>query len=141
MDNKLIFNKDEPVTNIIGQIFKTVFKNNADGVQIAPSEKGAEISCSVGQSIVSLATVSPEMLENIVSRIKIMAGLKLGEKSKQQEGSFPVTISDQDKTAKANVSTAPTQYGENISIKFSDIGPIVQSTTTKEFVRDNLSNL
>ena len=138
-NNKLIFNKDEPVTNIIGQLFKTAFKNNADGARIVPSEKEAEISYSVGQSNVSLATVSSEMFDNIVSRLKIMAKLKLSEKNKSQEGSFPVTISDQDKTAKANISTLPTQYGENVSIKFSDIGPIVYSK--KEFVRDDLRNL
>jgi len=39
------------------------------------------------------------------------------------------------------MSTTPTQYGENILIKFGDVKPTDHSKTIKEFITDDLRNL
>ena len=137
----LIFDKDEPITKIIGRIFKASFEYGANGFQIIPGEKEAVVSYIKDNSAILLAAVSPERFGHLLDRLKILAGLKLIEKDKSQGGSFTFNILEQDKTLSATMSTTPTQYGENILIKFGDVKPTDHSKTIKEFITDDLRNL
>jgi len=90
-------------------------KLDASDVHIEPGEKGAQIRYRLDGVLHDVGTLSLRSYKLIVSRLKLLAGLKLNIKKTAQDGRF--TIVREGKAIEIRTSALPGEYGEFIVLR------------------------
>ncbi|MCK9393752.1 MAG: GspE/PulE family protein [Candidatus Paceibacterota bacterium] len=82
-------------------------------------EKGSMLRVRIDGSLHQACVFTPKVHHNIVSRIKLLAGLKLNIEKAPQDGRFTVVLNRPEgvEEIEIRVSTIPTAYGENIVMR------------------------
>ncbi|MBI3332490.1 MAG: type II/IV secretion system protein, partial [Candidatus Omnitrophica bacterium] len=95
----------------------------ASDIHIEPEEKGTFLRYRIDGVLYDGAPPPKQWEAAIISRIKIMAGMDIAERRLPQDGRIQVRYSDTE--VDFRVSTFPTIYGENISIRVLDKSAIL----------------
>ncbi len=110
--------KDAPVTKLVEVVIGHAIEGNASDIHIEPMDKDYRVRFRV-DGILHVSLIMPkEIGPAVISRIKILANLKIDEKRKPQDGRFR-TISD-GKEIDFRVSTLPVISGEKIVMRILD---------------------
>lgn len=110
--------KDAPVTKLVQVIISHAIEGKASDIHIEPMDKDYRVRFRV-DGILHLSLVMPkEIGPAVISRIKILANLKIDEKRKPQDGRFR-TINN-GKEIDFRVSTLPVITGEKIVMRILD---------------------
>ncbi len=133
---KLMIEKGEPIVKVVGKIFAFVFENKARWLSVVPDINDVEVKCLIGDRNLIVAIISSEIYKNILSRLKIIANLKLSIKGEPQGGSFKVNHPESDETAHAHIAIIPLPQRESVFIDF-EFKPIDHSKP-RPFVKDDL---
>lgn len=82
-------------------------------------ESGSIIRLRVDGVLQEVVSFDPQKHQRIVSRIKLLSGLKLNVEDKPQDGRFSIIVNKEDSTeeVEVRVSTLPTEYGETIVMR------------------------
>lgn len=116
IEDQLITQKIEPsVINFLNFLLDHAYKSRASDIHIDPLEKGMKIRFRIDGVLQEIYNFPKTFLPEIVSRIKILCGLRTDEHQATQDGRF--THSIQDKKIDVRVSIAPTYYGENAVLR------------------------
>jgi len=107
-----------PVTQVLNVLMAGSYKLGASDVHIEPQEKDIRIRYRLDGILHDVTFLPLSVFKNIVSRIKMMAGLKLNLHDIAQDGSFLITI--EDKKISVRVSIIPENYGESIVMRLLD---------------------
>jgi type IV pilus assembly protein PilB len=107
-----------PVARVVNTIMEYAVKSKASDIHIEPMEEKTRIRYRVDGILQEALTVPKQVHPAIISRIKIMARMKIDEKRIPQDGRFRVTVHD--KEADLRVSTLPTIFGEKIVMRILD---------------------
>ncbi|MDO9231365.1 MAG: GspE/PulE family protein [bacterium] len=110
--------KDAPVTKLVEVVIGHAIEGGASDIHIEPMDKDYRVRFRV-DGILHVSLIMPkEIGPAVISRIKILANLKIDEKRKPQDGRFR-TINE-GKEIDFRVSTLPVISGEKIVMRILD---------------------
>ena len=119
-----------PVEKIVDVVIDHAILGGASDIHIEPQEKNLRVRYRVDGDLFESFNTSKSIAPAIVSRVKIMADLKIDEKRKPQDGRIRVNYKGED--IDLRISTLPTSEGEKVVMrilrkeeglhKFDDLG-------------------
>lgn len=110
--------KDAPVSKLVEVVIGHAIEGNASDIHIEPMDKDYRVRFRV-DGILHVSLIMPkEIGPAVISRIKILANLKIDEKRKPQDGRFRTTSDG--KEIDFRVSTLPVISGEKIVMRILD---------------------
>lgn len=110
--------KDAPVSKLVEVVLTHAVEGKASDVHIEPMGKGYRVRFRV-DGVLHVSLILPsEIGPAVVSRIKIMANLKIDEKRKPQDGRFRLELDG--KQIDFRVSSLPVVEGEKIVMRILD---------------------
>ncbi|MBU0974258.1 Flp pilus assembly complex ATPase component TadA [Patescibacteria group bacterium] len=107
--------RQAPITKIVQTIVSFAMKARASDVHIEPQESRTRVRYRIDGILVEKLILPQSVHEAVVSRIKILSGLKIDEKRIPQDGRFNFISGD--KEVDLRVSTLPTVNGEKIVMR------------------------
>lgn len=106
------------LTNISDLITLTIagaLKNDSSDIHIEAEEKQVVVRYRLDGILQETGILGKELWPRIISRIKLLAGLKINVTDKPQDGRFTIIL--QDKKVDVRVSTLPTVFGESVVMR------------------------
>jgi len=114
---------DTPVVRYVNLLIQQAIDKRASDVHIEPHDKGISVRLRI-DGVLHYTTPPPKkMFSGIVTRIKILSGLDIGERRIPQDGRFRLEGSQID----VRVSTLPTIYGEKVVMRLLDKSKLMLS--------------
>ena len=127
------------ITDIVNNIIVDSINNKASDIHFNPTEDGIVIRIRIDGELRNYALVPGYVKKNMVTRIKILAGMNITESRIPQDGAIKQKILDKD--VDLRVSSLPTNMGENIVIRILDYTMSSQGIETLGFNETNLKKL
>ena len=110
--------EDAPIIKMVMVILRHAIEGNASDIHIEPTREKLNIRFRQ-DGVLHLSLFLPLNVHlSIVSRIKILANLKIDENRVPQDGRFSSKVND--KNIDFRVATFPTLYGEKVEIRVLD---------------------
>ena len=106
---------EAPVSKIVTTILEYAVKSRASDVHIEPQEDSVRIRYRIDGILQEKYLLPRNVHDAVISRIKILAGLKIDEKRIPQDGRFFFTTDGND--VDLRISTLPTTYGEKVVMR------------------------
>ena len=138
MLKKYDFNKI-PITEILNDILVDSAKRGASDIHMDPRTNGMQIRIRIDGALVDYAEVPSVMQKNLVTRVKILAGMNITETRLPQDGAIKQTI--QDMPLDLRVSALPTKEGEKVVIRILDYSMSIAGLETLGLSPDNLKKV
>ena len=127
------------ITDIVNNIIVDSINNKASDIHFNPTEDGIVIRIRIDGELRNYANVPGNVKKNMITRIKILAGMNITESRIPQDGAIKQKILDKD--VDLRVSSLPTNMGENIVIRILDYTMSSQGIETLGFNETNLKKL
>ncbi len=109
-----------PVAKIVNMILEYAVRYEASDVHIEPREKNIVIRFRISGILVEKLTLPHELINPVVSRIKILSNLKIDEHRLPQDGRFQIKVGD--RFFDLRVSIMPCVYGEKVVFRLLERG-------------------
>ncbi len=114
---------DVNISDVVTLILASAVKTGASDVHIEAEEKGIVVRLRIDGVLQDAATLDKEKWKKIVSRMKLLAGVKINISDKPQDGRFTIFLKDDKIDIRS--SFLPTSYGESVVmrlLKSSSVG-------------------
>jgi len=125
---------EQNASNVFEIVMAASVALGASDIHIDGVQAGGRVRMRIDGILYDIASLDEHMERLILSRVKLMSGLKLNISGTPQEGSFP--LPQQDRTIDVRVSTLPSDFGEDIAMRLLD--PASLLTMDLLGVRDDL---
>jgi len=102
-------------TDILTIILGAALKVDASDVHVEAEEKGIVVRYRLDGILHDVANISNDAYRKLLSRIKLLAALKININTKPQDGRFTIKVPSGD--VDVRVSTIPTVFGESIVMR------------------------
>ena len=129
----------EPIVNIVNEILIDASRKRASDIHFDPTEDVLNVRIRVDGELISYATVPASVKKNLVTRIKILAGMNITESRIPQDGSIKMKVDNKDLDIR--VSTLPIIYGEKVVIRLLDFTNTVSKMDALGFSSINLEKV
>lgn len=106
---------EAPVAKIVSTMLEYAVKARASDIHIEPQEEHVRIRYRIDGILQEKYLLPRNVHDAVVSRIKILSGLKIDEKRVPQDGRFFFSADGND--VDLRVSTLPTTYGEKVVMR------------------------
>ncbi|MFA5184435.1 MAG: GspE/PulE family protein [Patescibacteria group bacterium] len=106
------------ITDIVTLMLATAIKVNGSDIHIEAGEAGVTIRIRIDGVLQEAAVISREKWSKIVSRLKILARVKININDKPQDGRYTIFLKD--KKIDVRCSFLPTAYGESVVMRLLD---------------------
>lgn len=117
--------RDAPINRIVENILNFAISSRASDVHIEPQGNNVRVRYRVDGILIEKLILPKNVHDAVVSRIKIMANLKIDEKRLPQDGRFNyVSVG---KEVDLRISTLPTVHGEKIVMRLLEKNTAVPS--------------
>ncbi len=110
--------KDAPISKMVESIIENAIDSNASDIHIEPLENNVRVRYRIDGDLRTVVVLPKKIAPALVSRIKILANLKIDEKRKPQDGRF--RINDLGRVIDFRVSSFPTANGEKVVLRILD---------------------
>lgn len=110
--------KEAPVIKIVASTLKRAVEIKASDVHIEPQRSRLRVRFRIDGELQEVAAMPGSLAQPIVSRVKVLANLKLDETRIPQDGRFRTVIAGKD--IDFRVATFPTPQGEKVVIRVLD---------------------
>ncbi len=110
--------EDAPVVKIVATIVRYAVEGEASDVHIEHMRDKIRVRFRVDGILNTSLVLPPQIHSAVVSRIKVLANMKLDEKRKPQDGRFSARIDG--RRIDFRVSTFPAYYGEKVVMRILD---------------------
>ena len=104
-----------PTVRLVDSLIESAVLNKASDIHIEPYEHILRARFRIDGQLTNHTIVDGSLLPNVISRLKIMAGMNIAEKRLPQDGSF--NLSSHGESIDFRLSTLPTLYGEKAVIR------------------------
>jgi type IV pilus assembly protein PilB len=104
-----------PAVRLVSEIIQVAIAKHASDIHVEPQATCTAIRIRVDGVLRELETVPLNIQNSLISRLKILADMDIGERRAPQDGRFMVAIGKS--RVDMRVSTLPTQYGEKVVIR------------------------
>ncbi len=106
------------VSDIITLMLATALKVSASDIHIEVEEKGVVIRLRLDGVLQEAAIIESNKWEKIISRLKILAGVKINIENQPQDGRFTIFLESHNVDVRC--SFLPTAYGESVVMRILD---------------------
>jgi len=107
--------KEAPIAKIVATIVEFAIRGRASDIHIEPQENSVRVRYRI-DGILHEKLVLPKVIQDgVISRIKILSGMKIDERRIPQDGRFSYRLNEDE--VDLRVSTLPTVYGEKIVMR------------------------
>ena len=106
------------VTRILEALLGGAIAIDASDVHFEPEESGARVRIRVDGVLVDTASLNADVYSFILSRVKLLSGLKLNVTKNSQDGRFSIRLHDRNIEIRASV--IPEEHGESIVLRLLD---------------------
>ncbi|MFA6304520.1 MAG: GspE/PulE family protein [Patescibacteria group bacterium] len=103
------------ITELITLLIASALQTGSSDIHIEAEEKDIKIRFRIDGVLHTVARIKQEEWEKIISRVKLIAGLKLNITDSPQDGRFTIFLTN-DKVD-VRVSNIPTSYGESVVMR------------------------
>lgn len=110
--------QDSPISKALSTILEYAAKNRASDVHIEPLKESLKIRCRIDGILREIMNLPKSTEPPLVSRIKILANLKIDEHRIPQDGEFTVSVAGKD--IDLRISISPVIWGEQVVIRLLD---------------------
>lgn len=107
-----------PVSKAVSVIVQNAVSDRASDIHIEPEDNDVRVRYRIDGVLRTMLSLSRQVHAAIVSRIKIMAGLKIDETRVPQDGRFHLKLNDRE--IDFRISTLPTINGEKVVLRILD---------------------
>ncbi len=109
---------DAPIIKLVSLIILEAYRNRASDIHLEPLEKRFRVRYRVDGVLHEVDSPPKRLQSAVISRVKIMAGMKISEKRIPQDGRIQVNILGRELDLR--VSTVPANHGESIVMRILD---------------------
>ncbi|MBI3290573.1 Flp pilus assembly complex ATPase component TadA [Candidatus Microgenomates bacterium] len=107
--------REAPIAKIVSNILEFAVKSRASDVHIEAEEKRSRVRYRIDGILHEKLTLPHQVHDSLVSRIKILAGMKIDESRIPQDGRFSFRTGSEE--VDLRVSTLPTVHGEKVVMR------------------------
>ena len=125
-----------PIINLVNLTILNAIKDNASDIHVEPDAKLLRIRYRVDGVMHEVITQRKDLHAAVVSRLKVMAGLDIGERRRPQEGRIHVVADGRE--IDLRVSSLPTIVGEKMVLRILDQSKSIVSLEKLGFTGDSL---
>ncbi len=112
--------KDElGISGIVDWLFQYAWEERASDIHMEPKAGVGFVRFRIDGTLRVVYKFEPEIMLSVLSRLKIMSGMKVDEKRKPQDGRVKRQIAE-DRIIEIRSSTIPTHYGEKLVMRIFD---------------------
>ncbi len=125
-----LLHRRTPAVHMVSKIVSTAVAKQASDIHIEPQATGTIVRLRVDGLLHEFTRVTGKVERTLVSRIKVLADMDIGDRRSPQDGRFVVQLAG--KKIDVRVSTLPAQFGEKVvlrllgsgapDLKFEDLG-------------------
>lgn len=119
--------KEIPITEVINTIMAGSVKMDASDIHFEPQEKDVRIRFRIDGILQDVGNIPSDTYRSILSRIKMMSGMKINIRDISQDGHFSIDIKEDLKNSKTKssadvrfdvrVNIVPSNFGESIVMR------------------------
>ena len=113
-----VINEDSPISRALNQILEYAAKSKASDIHIEPTEESLVIRCRIDGVLRQIMELPKAIEPALISRIKILANLKIDEHRIPQDGQFTVMAAG--KEIDLRIAISPVVWGEQVVIRLLD---------------------
>lgn len=110
--------QNAPAAKIVQSLISRAVREEASDVHIEPAEEEIIVRFRIDGVLKKVISLPIEILPSIVSRVKILSGMKIDETRLPQDGRFQINLDQSE--VDFRVSTFPTVNGEKIVMRILD---------------------
>lgn len=110
--------EDSPIAQTVNLLLEYAIRSNASDVHIEPREDFVQIRYRIDGVLKEVNRLPRDVMNALVSRIKILSNLKIDERRVPQDGRFKIKVAG--KQYALRVSTLPIADGEKIVMRILD---------------------
>jgi type IV pilus assembly protein PilB len=110
--------EDAPIIKIVDVVLQNAIDANASDIHIEPSDNDVRVRYRIDGVLHNSLSLPRNVLPAIISRIKILANLKIDETRLPQDGRFHVDLAN--RSVDLRVSVLPLIYGEKVVMRLLD---------------------
>jgi type IV pilus assembly protein PilB len=110
--------QDSPISKALSTILEYAAKNGASDVHIEPNQDSLKIRCRIDGILREILRLPKSTEPPLVSRIKILANLKIDEHRIPQDGEFSINAAG--KSIDLRIAISPVVWGEQVVIRLLD---------------------
>lgn len=107
--------REAPVSNIVTQLLEYAIKARASDIHVEPLEDQTRVRYRIDGILHEKVILPKKVHDAVISRIKILANLKIDEKRLPQDGRFDFELSGV--KVDLRISSLPTVFGEKIVMR------------------------
>jgi len=112
--------KDESgISGIVDWLFQYAWEERASDIHLEPKEGTGFVRFRIDGTLRIVYKFDPEIMLSVVSRMKILSGMKVDEKRKPQDGRIKRELGP-DRMIEIRSSSIPTHYGEKLVMRIFD---------------------
>ena len=110
--------QDSPISKALTAILEYASRNRASDVHVEPAENDLKVRCRIDGILREIMKIPKSSEAALISRIKILANLKIDEHRIPQDGQFTVKVDN--KEIDLRIAIAPIVWGEQVVIRLLD---------------------
>lgn len=110
--------QDSPISRALSTILEYAVRSRASDIHIEPLEETLRIRCRVDGLLREIMKLPKSIEPALISRVKILANLKIDEHRIPQDGQFTVRVGQND--ADLRIAISPVVWGEQVIIRILD---------------------
>ncbi|WGE89834.1 GspE/PulE family protein [Actinobacillus arthritidis] len=131
---------NDPIIRSLDNLFKYSLKHNVSDIHIEPQKEKIIIRLRIDGVLYHYKSLSRQLSERVISRIKLLAKLDISESRLPQDGqfSFKTALSE---TLDFRVSSLPTHWGEKIVLRLQKNKPTHFDFLTLGFLAEQKAKL
>ncbi|QPK61494.1 Flp pilus assembly complex ATPase component TadA [Methylomonas sp. LL1] len=103
--------------NLGDDLLYAAYMRQASDIHIDPNYEGALIRFRTDGMLETYNSINTHVYTELVSRLKVMAGLDIAEKRSPQDGRFSHQFESGGRRTDVRVATLPTKYGERLTMR------------------------
>jgi len=110
--------QDSPISKALSTILEFAARNGASDIHVEPLEKELKIRARIDGVLREIMRLPKSTEAPLISRIKILANLKIDEHRIPQDGEFSIKVAD--KAVDLRIAVSPVVWGEQVVIRLLD---------------------
>ena len=130
---------NEPIVDIVNDMIIDAARRRASDIHFDPTPTNLIVRIRVDGELVLYAKVPEAVKKNLITRIKIIAGMNITESRVPQDGAIKLKIDGNDLDLR--VSSLPIVYGEKIVIRLLDYSDTLSKLEALGFSDTNLQKI
>lgn len=128
-----------PIVEIANEIIMDAVKKNASDIHFDPTKDAVKIRIRIDGMLSDYGSIPGKYKRNMISRIKMIAGMNIMETRLPQDGAIKSRIGK--KLLDLRVSSLPTNNGEKVVIRILDYSKSLQGLESLGFTPDSLEKI